>query len=112
MKIFELTQTDYDLQKKKQYKVADWTAVTSGLHNDKIIIQKIPADYKPGMQIKKVFRVENDSEYTFKAMKTKIKANGGADGLLDFMIKENDTFYCRIINLLNYAWDEMRYEYL
>lgn len=87
----------------------DWT-VKSYEGRNFIIVQKITPEYKHGDKIKKTFKVEDSSEYTFKCLKTKIKANKGADGLLSFMQKsktgEFGLAYVRTI--LNYAWDSMR----
>ena len=112
MKIFELTENTIDINTKEITKVADWTVVPAGLHNNKIIIQKITPHTKNGDSIKKVIKVEDCDGYVFKVLKTKIKAIGGAEGLVDWMIKDQDLFECRIRQLLNYAWDKMKYEYL
>ena len=39
---------------------------------------------------KKVLKVENDCEYTYKFMKTKVKAIGGIDGLYKFIKEASD----------------------
>ena len=112
MKLFEYHETTFDMNTRQSIKVADWSVVPSGLHNNSIIIQKITPNYQRGDVIKKVIKVEECDEFVFKALKTKIKAIGGAEGLVDWMIKDVDTFDCRIRQLLNYAWDEMKYNYL
>ena len=46
--------------------------------------------------------VENDPEFTFKVKKTKIKANGGINGLLNFIQNciSNDFGTCWINNII------------
>lgn len=112
MKLFEYHENSYNIETKQRVKVAEWSVVPSGLHNNSIIIQKITPNYQRGDVIKKVIKVEECDEFVFKALKTKIKAIGGAEGLVDWMIKDVGTFECRIRQLLNYAWDEMKYNYL
>lgn len=59
-----------------------YTFMASG---DKLIIQD---NSKPaGQPCKKVVKVEPDYEYTYKVLKTKIKAQGGAQGLYNFMVE-------------------------
>lgn len=88
----------------------DWTVSKPDSRNDCIIIQKITPEYKPGDSVKKVFRVEDSSEYTFKCLKTKIKADKGADGLLNFMqkCKTSEFGLAYVRTILNFAWDGMR----
>ena len=112
MKIFEYQETTFDMNTRQNIKVADWSVIAGGLHNNKIIIQKITPNYQRGDIIKKVINVEECDEFVFKALKTKIKAIGGAEGLVNWMVKNADTFECRIRQLLNYAWDEMKYYFL
>lgn len=47
-----------------------------------LIVQK---ENRDGSFLKKTVRVEDDFEYTYKVMKTKIKAAGGSAGLLKFL---------------------------
>lgn len=60
--------------------------------------------------IKKVVNVEDDSEYVYKLMKTKIKARDGAEGLFNFIAGwYRDNFgLSRIETILNYIMDNMR----
>lgn len=114
MKIFEFTETTFDVEKRKNINIADWSVVPSGLHNNSIIIQKITPTTKKGDIIKKVIKVEDCDEYIFRVLKTKIKAIGGAEGLVNWMLqcqKEN-FMMCKVKQVLNYAWDEMKYYYL
>lgn len=108
-KIFEIQETTYNTETKQIDKIADWSVVPC---RNSIIIQKITPNTKKGDVIKKVIKVEETDEFVFKALKTKIKAIGGAEGLVDWMIKDRDLFQCRIWKLLNYAYDEMKYYYL
>lgn len=88
----------------------DWT-VKSYEGRNFIIVQKITPEYKNGDRIKKTFKVEDSKgEYAYKCMKTKIKADKGADGLLSFMqkCKDKDFGLAWVRTILNYAWDSMR----
>ena len=51
--------------------------------NDLFCIQD--NDTEPGTPCKYWVRVEHDAGYTFKVLKTKIKASGGARGLFSFI---------------------------
>ena len=114
MEYFEFTETTIDMATRKQYKVADWTVIPAGLHNNAIIIQKITPQYKSGDSIKKVIKIETCDEYIFKALKTKTKAIDGAEGLINWMrkCKDENICTCYLKNLLNFAWDEMKFCYL
>lgn len=118
MKIFEYTEKHLDMDKfrcegiAEFVEIAKWSVIPTALHNDKIIIHKVtPAHMKSDITYK-VIKVEDCSDHVYKVLKTKIKAIGGAEGLVDWMIKNADTFDCRITQILNYAWNEMKYEYL
>ena len=82
MKLFEYHETTFDMNTRQSIKVADWSVVPSGLHNNSIIIQKVTPNYQRGDVIKKVIKVEECDEFVFKALKTKIKAIGGAEGII------------------------------
>lgn len=114
MEYFTYEETSIDLKTYEQYKVADWTVIPAGLHNNAIIIQKITPQYKSGDLIKKVIKIETCDEYIFKALKTKIKAIDGAEGLINWMrkCKDDNICTCRLEALLNYAWDKMKFYYL
>lgn len=89
----------------KRYK--EWTFVSyPGL----LGIQK---DLPDGRFRKKFVRVEDDSEYSYKLMKTKIKAAGGAEGLYDLMVRCIDKHLgeCLVEKILEYAFNEMREVY-
>lgn len=58
--------------------------------------------------VKKWIRVEDESGYCFKLLKTKIKAAGGAEGLYRFLESHQDFGSCFSKKILNYAFDEMR----
>ena len=109
---FYFTETTYDIENKKIVDIVKWTVVPTGLHNNNIIVWKTTPTTKRGDIKLKVFNVEDTDEYIFKALKTKIKAKDGAEGLVKWMIKNKDLFECRIKQLLNYAWDEIKYYYL
>lgn len=114
MKCFEFSEYTINMETRERVKVADWAVLPAGLHNDKIIVEKITPARKSGDIIKKVFKVEDTDGYIYKLLKTKINAQGGANGLVDWMLecqRENigDTFVRRV---LNYAWDEMKYYFL
>ena len=113
MKIFEYTETTYNMEKRQIEKVADW-AVVPTMNNNSIIVQKITPQYKKGDVIKKVFKVENCDDFVYKVMKTKIKAIGGAEGFVDWMqkCKDENIMTCYVTNALNFAWDKMKYMYL
>lgn len=66
-----------------------------------LIVQKTNAD---GSFIKKTVRVEDDPEYTYKVMKTKIKAAGGSAGVLKFLEqceKATDFLGCAVSAIYN-----------
>lgn len=94
--------------KKKKIEVANWTVSCENEHI--MIIERIPADDHTGSVTKKAVKVEDSSEYTFKALKTKIKAAGGAIGLIAWMNECIAQHFCECLvrSLLNYAWDEIK----
>lgn len=98
--IFVFEEFSFNLETRKRTKVADWKVFPADGDNGRVIIQKQSAT--------KVFRVDDDCEFVFKALKTKIKAIGGAAGLVNWMIQDKDFMSCRIVNLLNFAWDTMK----
>ena len=113
MKVFNFEETTFDIEKRQSIKVADWEVFPVGLHShNKIAIRKITPNAKPNATTIKVFRVDDSDKYIFQVLKTKIKAQGGADGLVDWMIKDDGLMRCRIKQLLNFAWDNIRFEYL
>ena len=109
---FNYVEFTYNMEKREREKVADWEVFK--LCDGKIAIRKKPVvnNLKPYEYNLRVFKVVDDGEFVFKALKTKIKAAGGSEGLVDWMIKNQDTFECRIRQLLNFTWDSMKYEYL
>ena len=81
---------------------------------DEYMIEKCPSVGVLVIQkngIKKNIRVEDCSEFVFKALKTKIKARDGVTGLYRF-IEENqeigDVFGCMVKSLLNEAFSNMK----
>ena len=108
MKTFEFTETTWDLVNNQRVKLADWTVATAG--NNAIIIQKITPTTKSGDSIKKVVKVDDCDGYVFQVLKTKIKAIGAADGLVDWMnwCKEENLMTCRAMQVLNYVWDKIK----
>lgn len=112
MKIFEYQENTYDMDTRQRRKVADWTVVQGGLHT--IIVEKITPQYHRGDIIKKVIKVENCDDFVVKLLKTKIKAIGGAEGLIDWMqrCKDENIMTSMVERVLNFAWDEMKYSYL
>lgn len=72
--------------------------------NNLLCAQKV---YGPGRYdfCKKNIRVEEDAESVYKLMKTKIKAAGGAPGLLRFLEEcENETDFCGAFRSKIYNW--------
>lgn len=59
---------------------------------------------------KTVYIEDCGSEYTFKCLKTKIKANHGANGLFDFMAKALDEKFmnCYAWRILDHIADTMK----
>ena len=118
IKVFKYSETHLDMEKfNKEHiaefeKYADWEVFTIGLHMDKVAVRKISPNRQPNDITIKIFKVEDCDSYVYKALKTKIKAAGGAEGFVNWMIKGADCFECRIRNLLNYMWDNMKYECL
>ena len=112
IKMFHFKETAWDRESNTIIHVADWVVMPTMLHNDKIIIEKITPTRTKDDIIHKVFKVEECDDYVVKVLKTKIKAIGGANGLVDWMIKDKDVFECMIRRILNYAWDKMKFYYL
>ena len=78
------------------------------VHGNLLTAQKTSKD---GQFVKKTVRVEDCSEFTYKLMKTKIKAAGGASGLLAFLERCEtiaDLFSCHVSRVYNYIFDEMK----
>ena len=48
-------------------------------------------------------KVESDSSWTFKVMKTKIKAQNGLDGLKSFLFSNDNHFILDKINIMEYV---------
>lgn len=86
----------------------DWCGVTWYFMpvNNLLLVEKDTGD----TWRKKAVRVEDCNEYTYKLLKTKIKAIGGAAGLHEFMKKcIEDKFGESLVNtILNYSFDTMR----
>jgi len=59
----------------------------------------VQQEFPDGTFKKKVVAVEPDSEYSFKLLKTKIKANDGAEGLYRFI-----TTACRDNVMMDYVY--------
>lgn len=91
----------------ERVKVADWSIIP---YEGKMIIERIPANYTGGESVKKIIWVEDDIEFTFKLQKTKIRAAGGAAGLVAWMTKrvEQNFAICFVEKILHYAWNEMK----
>lgn len=65
---------------------------------DNLIVQA----NRPGAP-KNAIRIENNQDYVFCVMKTKIKARGGASELEKFFaenIRPENTFYCRVLAVI------------
>jgi len=104
--VFEFTETTINLATMQRETVATWTS--KAVTDNAILIQKITPDYKPGDAIKKTVKVADDPDYAYKLMKTMIKADGGATGLIKFMEQHKDFANVWVKNILNYAWNEMK----
>lgn len=57
--------------------------------------------------ISKTVRVKRDSAYVYRALKTHIKADGGARGLFDGLLAD-DEWKHRAVSLADHAIDAMR----
>lgn len=82
----------------KSYTGHNWTVAHS---NNIFILQD--DDATPGTKCKYCVKVEPDYSFTFKIMKTKIKAIGGAAGLCDF-VKDcytTDILQCAVEKIIN-----------
>lgn len=91
----------------ERVKVADWSIVP---YDGKMIVERIPANYTGGESVKKIIRVDEDIEFTFKLQKTKIRASGGAAGLVAWMTKrvEQEFAICFVEKILHWTWNEMK----
>lgn len=98
--MFQYTEYDSDVKK------AEWAAISTGIN--KLTIEKLTPDYKPGDAIKKTVIVEDFPGCAYKLMKTKIKADGGVEGLLYFMESHKDFMDVCVKRILNHAWDNMK----
>lgn len=92
---------------RERVKVADWSIVP---YDGKMIVERIPANYTGGESVKKIIRVDEDIEFTFKLQKTKILASGGAAGLVAWMTKrvEQNFAICFVEKILHWTWNEMK----
>lgn len=106
-KYSEYTTEFNETGKHERVKVADWSVIP---YEGKMIVERIPANYTGGESVKKIIRVDEDIEFTFKLQKTKIRAAGGASGLVAWMERliEKDFGICWVSKILNYAWFEMK----
>ena len=104
--------TGWTVDSSDRYTVTTWPGRSDliGIQREKNTTENDPPRSWPNFE-KKAIRVVTDCEYTYKAQKTQIRAQGGADGLYKF-IRDNchkpDLFYCMIEKLVEYAMDEMR----
>lgn len=104
--------TGWTVDSSDRYTVTTWPSRSDliGIQREKNTTENDPPRNWPNFE-KKAIRVVTDYEYTYKAQKTQIKAQGGAEGLYKF-IRDNchkaDLFYCKIVKLIEYAMDEMR----
>ncbi len=73
----------------------------------------VQVDYPDGSFTKKCVKVDPDNEFTFKIMKTKIKAVDGAAGLYNFLVNcyEKNFMVCNANKVLYHAAFTVR-EYL
>lgn len=74
----EYKEEHYNIKNKELETICTWFFAA----RDNCIIIERHDEQNTG---KKVFRVEENNEYVFKLLKTKILARGGAVGLCDFM---------------------------
>ena len=68
--MFEYLEQEFNFETRKLYTVTKWTVTP--IANHAIRIQKETPEGKNG---EKTVKVENDPEYAYKLMKTKIKAD-------------------------------------
>lgn len=75
--------------------------------NNKLLVQE---NFDDGSFKKKAVFVEDCPEYTYKLMKTKILAYGGASGLYEYMKKCVDDNFCTVLveKILSHACNIMR----
>ena len=104
--MFEFVENTVNLDTMQRVTVATWTVKV--ISDNAILIQKITPDYKAGDTIKKTVKVVDDPEHAYKLMKTMIKADGGATGLIKFMEQHKDFANVWVKNILNHAWDNMK----
>ena len=103
---------DWIVDSSDRYTVTIWPGRSDliGIQREKNTTENDPPRRWPDFQ-KKVLKVVPDWEYAYKLQKTQIRAQGGAEGLYNF-IRDNchktDLFYCMIEKLIEYAMDEMR----
>lgn len=72
-----------------EYKYGETICVAEISDDGKLMVTAtLPSGYK----VSEAIAVEDDSEYSFKVLKTKVKANGGAEGLLRFLERHSNGF--------------------
>lgn len=106
-KYSEYTTEFNETGEHERVKVADWSIVPL---DGKMIVERIPANYTGGESVKKIIRVDEDIEFVFKLQKTKIRAAGGASGLVAWMTKrvEQNFAICFVEKILHWTWNEMK----
>lgn len=103
--------TGWTVDSSDRYTVEYWPGKNLiGIEREKDTSENDPPRRWPGFE-KKIIKVIPDYEYCYKLQKTQIRAQGGAEGLYNF-IRDNchktDLFYCRIEKLIEYAMNEIR----
>lgn len=112
---FEYTERHFNMETEQFEDKCKWIVIPV-FGNDKVIVKKrgenVPIDYITGNT--KVFKVVDSPDCIYRLMKTKICAMNGADGLVNFMREcvEKDFMLALVEKVLNYMWNEMRFECL
>ena len=104
-------ETHFNPETQEFEDVCDWTIVPGGLRHDKLLVRKQVGKDIIGWR---VYKVIDDDSCIYKLSKTRILAMNKADGLVSFIEDciENNFMLTLVEKILNYAWDEMRFEYL
>lgn len=101
-KVTTWTEDHFDTNTRKFYTAAVWSFCAVPEYGI-MIIEKAGAG-------KKNIRVDDNAEFVYKIMKTKINAKGGAAGLFEFLTRcaeEKESIFW-IETVLNRAWDDVR----
>lgn len=102
--------TGWTLANSTRYTVQTWPGSNLiGIEREKNTGENDPPRRWPDFE-KKIFRVVPDTEFCYKLQKTQIRAQGGAEGLYNFLKSEtaDGKQSCFARRIVEFAFNEMR----